>query len=198
MFGRDSGRRVRRCVWLGVIVVGFAAGRAAAQDAGAMPAEILAAPSQACQSVPPYNIDAKALGEEQFSALLRRSATLRRQCARIAASHRLHVTLLLGASLQESHIGALTIIDRYEEGGIRASVTLRIAPDYMEMLAHEFEHILEQLEGVVLLDEVARGRAWQGWSGAFETRRAVDAGRRARHEGMAAQPVLVDARKSRD
>ena len=61
-------------------------------------------------------------------------------------------------------------------------MTLRFSEDYLLLLAHEFEHILEQVEGVDLHDEAASGRAWRTASGAWETRRAANAGIRARLE----------------
>ena len=77
---------------------------------------------------------------------------------------------------------AQTVINRYDAGAIRADVTLRFGEDYQLLLAHEFEHVLEQFDGVVLREEAASGRAWRTLSGAWETRRAFNAGVRARQE----------------
>src|SRR5436190_430593 len=63
-------------------------------------------------------------------------------------------------------------------GGVFHMLLAVLAP----LLAHEFEHILEQLDGVVLREEVASGRAWRTPNGAWETRRACTAGLRARQE----------------
>ena len=57
---------------------------------------------------------------------------------------------------------------RDRQGGLRAEVFLQFAEDYVELLAHEFEHILEQVDGVVLRDEIGSGRAWLTESGAYE------------------------------
>jgi hypothetical protein len=161
--------------------MGLPASTHAAQVTITGPPAIPAAVSPACQSAPPFNIDPGML-RSQFIELLQRSATFRRQCARIASTRVLRVTLRVRASLTERGAQALTIVDRYETGAIRADVTLLLGRNYLEMLAHEFEHILEQVDGVVLGDEVARGRAWRRGTGTFETRRAFDAGVRALQE----------------
>ena len=136
--------------------------------------------SATCESSLPSNIDAGLL-RPQAVELLQRSQTFRQQCKRVAASRVLRVSVRLGVAVD---VGALaqTVISRYDAGAIRAEVTLRFAEDYPLLLAHEFEHILEQLDGVDLRAEVASGRAWRTPSGAFETRRAFNAGMHARQE----------------
>lgn len=136
--------------------------------------------SPICASSLPSNIDAGLL-QPNVIELLQRSPTFRQQCQRIAAARVLRVSLHVGTAVE---VGALaqTVITRYEAGGIRADVTLRFSEDYLQLLAHEFEHILEQVEGVDLRDEAASGRAWRTPSGAWETRRAFNAGVRVRRE----------------
>lgn len=181
MYGRSLVRRMRRSVWLAIWLVGFPASAGAVPAVGTPPQTITQADSPVCESAPPLNIDTGML-RAPFIELLERSATFRRQCARIARAPMLRVTLHVRGDLAEGGPRALTTIDRYDTGSIRAEVTLRLGRDYLEMLAHEFEHILEQLDGVVLRDEVAMGRAWRAPSGAFETRRASNAGIRAVRE----------------
>ena len=100
---------------------------------------------------------------------------------RIAATKVLRVTLHIGP-VTNPLARAETIINRYEAGGIRAEVTLRFAEDYLELLAHEFEHIIEQIDGVSLRDEAFQGR---GERRAPRTRRGRGKapGRTRRHEG---------------
>jgi hypothetical protein len=152
--------------------------------------------SPVCEFSQPSNIRTGLL-QQEFLELLQRSATFRRQCARIAAIRALRVTLHVGSALDE-RARAQTTINRYEAGGIRADVTLRFAEDYLELLAHEFEHIIEQIDRVSLGDEVKKGRGWITPSGAFETRRAFDAGMRAREEfeTLAPDAVQVDTAKA--
>ena len=136
--------------------------------------------SATCESSLPSNIDAGAL-QPQVLQLLQWSPTFRQQCNRVAAARALRVTLRVGTWVERG-AQAQTIITRYDAGAIRAEVTLRFAEDYLLLLAHEFEHILEQVEGVDLHGEAASGRAWRTSSGAWETRRAATAGIRARQE----------------
>lgn len=150
-----------------------------------------------CESVPPSNVETGLLHAE-FVSLLQHSAGFRQQCTRIAASRVLRVTLRIG-SIGDERARAQTVINRYEAGGIRAEVTFRFSEDYLELLAHELEHVLEQVDGVRLGSEVAAGRAWRLSSGAYETARALEAGVRARQEYnalLAAEAVQVDARKA--
>ena len=151
--------------------------------------------SPVCESAQPSNIRTGQLHQE-FIDLLQRSATFRRQCARIAATSVLRVTLHIGSTM-DPRARAQTIINRYEAGAIRAEVTLRFAEDYLELLAHEFEHIIEQVDGVNLRSEAVQGRAWRTPSGAFETRRAFDAGVCAREEYEAMLPDAVQAAVAR-
>jgi hypothetical protein len=55
-------------------------------------------------------------------------------------------------------------------------VTLVFAENYVELLGHEFEHVLEQIDGVNLRADAARGHARILADGAYETRRATEAG----------------------
>jgi len=156
-----------------------------------------ASASPTCESSLPVNIDAGIL-EPNVLALLQRSETFHQQCLRIAATPALRVRL--GVSTWVEPGGrAMTIINRYEAGAIRAEVTLLFAADYVELLAHEFEHILEQVDGVNLREEVAVHRAWIMAGGAFETRRATAAGVLARQqwdEALAAEAAQADGMKA--
>jgi hypothetical protein len=55
------------------------------------------------------------------------------------------------------------------------------------MLAHELEHVLEQIDGVDLAGEERRGnrRVWRTAGRAFETARAIDAADRVLREASA-------------
>jgi hypothetical protein len=143
----------------------------------------------------PFNIDAGRLTPDLLE-LMQRSPTFRRQCERIAATRSLRVTVRVVPTIDAGG-RAQTTIHRYDAGGLRAEVSVRFSEDYFELLAHEFEHILEQVEGVRLRDEVAAGRAWITPSGAFETRRAARAGVRVRQEceASAAEAVHVGGPK---
>lgn len=130
-------------------------------------------PSDTCATVIPANVDAGVFRREML-ALLRQSDTFRSQCERLAQTPRVRVTI--AAVLTLSNGRAQTVIHRLASGAISADVVLAFGEDYRELLAHEFEHVLEQLDGVDLRHEAAAGRAWLLPGGVFETRRAFDTG----------------------
>lgn len=131
------------------------------------------------QLVLPANIHAGLLTRDMV-ALMQASPTFRAQCTRIAAAHNLRVDVELVQSLGIPR--AETSITRYEAGAIRARVRIGFGQDYRELVAHEFEHIIEQLDGLDLRAEAVHGRAWLVDTHAFETRRASVAGRRVQRE----------------
>ena len=112
-----------------------------------------------------------------------RSPTFRLQCARIGAEPHLVVELYTATSLTQSGGRAATRITRDPAGRLDARVYLasHIAPERLvQLIAHELEHIVEQLDGVEL-DRIARrapATVWQLEQGAFETARAVRIGLR--------------------
>jgi hypothetical protein len=150
-------------------------------------------PVTACDTSLPANIAAAAM-QPQILALAQRSASFRQQCQRIGRTRVLRITVQLTSTI-EGRARGQTVIHRYEAGGLRAEVFLQFGADYAELLAHEFEHILEQVDGVVLSDEIGSGRAWRTESGAYETRRAISAGVRVRGEVDALETADVDAKK---
>ena len=147
----------------------------------------------ACESSLPFNIDAGTL-EPVAIALLQQSPTFRQQCQHIAATIVLRVQVRVVPALPASR--GETTIRRYDTGALRAEIQLSFGDDYIELLAHEFEHVLEQVERVSLTQQAASGQAWLTQSGAFETARAMDVGARARHESelLAVEPVEANRR----
>jgi hypothetical protein len=136
----------------------------------------LRAQEQICSSKLPDNIDAGQLAPKMID-ILSRSETFRRQCLRIAATRVLRIRL--GIELQplnSASYRALTELERYEAGALRADVRLVFGENYVEILGHEFEHVLEQIDGVNLRSEVSTGGARVLPGGAYETHRATEAG----------------------
>src|SRR5262245_34616033 len=134
---------------------------------------------QACAPAIPSNIDAGVFAADMVE-LLRRSDTFRSQCARLAGAPRVHVRIAIVLDLEGGR--AQTAIHRYASGAIRADVDVVFGENYRELLAHEFEHIIEQIEGVDLRHEAIEGRAWLLRGGVFETRRAFEIGVQVRTE----------------
>jgi hypothetical protein len=130
--------------------------------------------SETCQTALPANVEAGLLTSEMI-ALLRRSDTFRAQCERIAAQPRVRVRLRIVNSVDGSG-RAQTTMRVYRAGALQADVELLFGEDYRELLGHELEHVIEQIDGVDLRDEAAAGRAWQVDGGVYETRRAFSVG----------------------
>jgi len=133
---------------------------------------------ETCSTAIPVNVDAGVFRHDMI-ALLRHSGTFRAQCERLARTPRVHVTIAATLNLSSR---AQTVIRRLASGAISADVVLLFGENYRELLAHEFEHILEQLDGVDLRQEAAEGRAWLLSGGVFETRRAIETGVQVRRE----------------
>lgn len=159
---------LRACLWPVLLLACPCAAIAQQQDA-----------PQACATAVPSNIDAGVLAPDMLG-LLHRSGTFRAQCQRLAAAPRVRVTLAVVNTLDSGR--AQTTMRRYRSGALEAEVDVRFGENYRELLAHEFEHVIEQIDGVDLRQEVAAGRAWVVPGGAFETRRAFLAGLQVRRE----------------
>jgi len=132
-----------------------------------------------CESSLPFNIDAGIL-EPIALALLQQSPTFKQQCLRIATTIVLRVQVRIIPALRGSR--GETTIQRFDTGALRAEVRVAFGEDYVELLAHEFEHVLEQVDQVRLTDQLSSRQAWITPTGAFETQRATQVGARARHE----------------
>ncbi len=153
-----------------------------------VPCVAYAQQAETCASTIPSNIRAGMFAQDVL-ALLQSSATFRAQCERIAAARHARVTITLVQSVALAR--AETTITRYESGGLLADVRIQFGPDYRELIGHEFEHVIEQLDGVNLIEEARSGRAWSIDINVFETRRASDAGERIRRESERSDARLV-------
>lgn len=131
---------------------------------------------------PPANIAAHDSVRELLAQMMRRSPTIRRQCAEIAAARRVAVTIRLTGRMSGGS-RARTTMSKYEAGFIRAVMEIPIGADLVELLAHELEHVTEQIDGIDL-EALARGsgQAVYHLGNAFETVRAREAGRAAARE----------------
>jgi hypothetical protein len=133
----------------------------------------------------PPNIVIPGVYRPAVAAMLRYSPTFRRQCSRIALTPDLRIEVtpsLLPGLLPDE---ALTRIVRRPGGQIEAGVQLGTIGDPVLLIAHEFEHILEQLDGVDLASMASRtatGVHRRPGSEHFETDRAIAAGRRVAEE----------------
>jgi hypothetical protein len=116
--------------------------------------------------------------------LLRRSPTFRVQYQRIAETASVVVGVTVDVRLCQTSYRARTTFRRYQSGLIVAAVAIGPGSHRGEWIAHEFEHLLEQLDGRNL-PQLANNRAkdvWYSGSDVIETGRAIRAGRTVRDE----------------
>jgi hypothetical protein len=119
-----------------------------------------------------------------IEAMLERSPTFRRQCLRIAQTPGLMVRMRLLHGNPTSGVRARTDIGISADRRVIASVAIRPLENLPELIAHEFEHIVEQIDGVDLRarSELAGTGVWNCDDGSFETVRAVRVGRAVARE----------------
>jgi len=126
----------------------------------------------------PSDSDIPAICRPLLDDMWRGSATFRRQWIRVAAA-RVRIAITLDKPWQPGWSRTRSEIS--ENAGLQLHVWLRIVdPAVIEYLAHELEHVLEQLDGVDLARATAshvHGVSAMGRLPVFETRRAIVIGR---------------------
>jgi hypothetical protein len=131
----------------------------------------------------PANVAMPSAYDELVTAMLRSSPTFRGQCSRIARTP--HLSVVVRRSISAPAQAAVTHVFRRPDGRLDAEVEVGLFGDVALLLAHEFEHIVEQLDGVDLAGMAARpgtGVRTDPRTGQFETDRAIAIGRRVARE----------------
>lgn len=128
---------------------------------------------------PPTNLSGGAF-QPLVEQIWRASPAFRQQCARLAAASGLRVTVRAELLQKRSDIRAFTSIIRDNASLTKAEINLLVPADAVELIAHEIEHVIEQLDGVEpRRDACGRHRSPTGM---YETCRAIEAGRRVARE----------------
>ena len=159
----------------------FATVMAAPMRAQTLPESQSPSPAMACADAfpQPLNIHVDPLLQPLVAALLEKSPTLRRQWQTIGAARIVRVWVVATPVLRETQSArARTQFTRYTFGAIRAVVELPGGMDITELLPHELEHVIEQIEGLDLpaLAQKRESGVDQVSGGVFETSRARNAG----------------------
>jgi hypothetical protein len=131
----------------------------------------------------PANVAIEPAFEPIVAEMLRRSPTFRAQCSRIALAT--HLQVVVRRSIMAPRQAALTRLTRPGGGRLEADVELNPFGEDPLLIAHEFEHIIEQLDDVdlaALANRRGTGVRTDPESGHFETERAIDVGRRVARE----------------
>lgn len=147
------------------------------------------APAAAFEETPvifpmPPTIQVESLLRSVTTRMLDKSPTFKRQCELIGASPAVVVKVVVVPAPRSSFTRATTTFRRYTSGITIAEVEIPAASRFVELIAHEFEHISEYVEGVDL-KTLARERPEKAFvlrDGSYETSRAVQAGRIAVYE----------------
>jgi hypothetical protein len=115
--------------------------------------------------------------------MLRTSATFRRQIAYLAAKPAVRVSVMYGGMRGDRNYHALSTVRKHEWGAIVVDTQVFVPTDLVEIIAHELEHVCEQIEGVDLrsLSRI-KGVGVYDLNGHFETSRAIRAGQEATRE----------------
>ena len=149
-------------------------------SAAALRPTILVAQDAAAPHVElPASIRVSTVLQPSVSALLRKSATFRQQCARIAAARHARVRIVATAGPREQLAPrARGTITRHSYGALRAVIEIPVSGDHAELIGHELEHVLEQIEDLDLpaLARAGRRDIVEVHAGMFETARAKAAG----------------------
>ena len=121
-----------------------------------------------------------------IETMLRQSPTFRRQCLRIGSEPRLTIRLAMAAPPERSDFRASTRLEREPDGRLSAEIRISVPGAIVELIAHELEHVIEQLDGVDLAARAAQHdsgvKALSSAPTAFETIRARRAGQKVASE----------------
>jgi hypothetical protein len=130
----------------------------------------------------PANVDASPVLVPVLREMWARSPTFRHQCARIARATGGRVKIAIRTQ-RSSKFRAMSMIHREKAGAWLASVEVFVDSELVQMLAHEFEHVIEQIDGVDLPRLEQQGLAGVvAGSEHYETARAVATGQRVAWE----------------
>ena len=135
----------------------------------------------------PVNITVTSLYRPLVASMLQRSATFRHQCARIGRAPYLTIEIRSEVSGRRGAAAAWTNIVRQSGARLHAVVTVPFGDRRAELIAHELEHVLEQLDGVNLssLSQVESSGVREcncEKNETYETTRAIKAGLRVAEE----------------
>lgn len=127
---------------------------------------------------PPPNLFVSPMYRPLVESMLRESPTFRRQCMRIAGEPGLTVRLAIASAPSRPGVRATTQMTRDAKGHLAAVVEIGPRQHIEELIAHELEHVIEQLDGIDLAARASLPRTGVTAVGAdaFETTRAKRTG----------------------
>jgi len=140
----------------------------------------------------PRNIVLREPFDEVTREMLALSPTFRAQCARLAEGGDGLLVIVRLDMQAPRQFAARTLMGRTPEGSLLARMMVRLQPDYTEIIAHEFEHVVEQLDQwqlrtMALAKGEAAGHVHEVAPEVFETERAIRIGQLVEAEVFAAR-----------
>jgi Tol biopolymer transport system component len=141
------------------------------------------------------NLEVHPTFQPFLETMWRASPSFRRQSSRLSAEGQLRVRVLLDDRASRDRFHAHSVLKHHHDALVSADISLKPSPDAIELIAHEIEHVIEQLDGVNLRAQAGNGAVWASGDGLFETRRAIEAGRRIARETLSGSPEREGANR---
>lgn len=129
---------------------------------------------------PTVVVDSRLTGHVR--RMLERSPEFRRQCEALAELKHVYVRVSLVLHGLPPGVHAQSQVTRTNDGPLFARVQVSLTANWSEWIGHEFEHVLEQAEGMTLTDYRTGDGRWESVPDAYETTRAIAAGRAIRNQ----------------
>lgn len=151
-------------------------------------------------TVLPASIQVDELFASIVDDLLASSPTFARQCERIEAAGIVRISIRALPKGEESCCRARTTIRRYPSGAMIAWIEIPTPRRWLEnaeLLGHEFEHVLEQIDLVDLTGPGDQGGGARLSDGAYETARARRAGEAVALEAALTGTTSAEMRRPR-
>ena len=123
---------------------------------------------------PPANLQSGAFAT-LVEQMWRESETFRQQCQRLGEERELTVKVLADASRARGPIRAWTELSRKSGSAMLARVIIHVPADAIELIAHELEHVIEQIDGAGATG--VRVTTTHASGAAYESQRAMEAGK---------------------
>ena len=123
---------------------------------------------------PPANLHSGAFAT-LVEQMWRESETFRQQCQRLGEERELTIKVLADASRARGPIRAWTELSRKNGSAMLARVIIHVPADAIELIAHELEHVIEQIDGAGATG--VRVTTTHASGAAYESQRAMEAGK---------------------
>lgn len=131
----------------------------------------------------PINLTVPKSLRPVLEKMMQRSPTFRHQIELLARRPGVRVNVSYGGLRNGRRYHALSTVRRHQFGAMVVQTTLYVPADVVEIMAHEMEHICEQIEGVDLRKlAAAKSAGVISFAGHFETLRAIQVGQQVARE----------------